>query len=231
MISLPAGGAVRPELIAAIGIALFAGAGCASPAQERSAKPADHYLKWVTFEMLGNENVLLRWPERKMPLRVHLPAAPAEIFEDADAITESVRDGVLDWADVVAPGVPSFVFVESAGDADIPVVWASKPDGDWYIAHCAWDIGARARRFGVSRILVTGRFGDEVADLHDVHQVMLHEMGHALGFGGHSPDPADIMYRSISGRAGVGLSERDRATLQALYERPIGKRISGARSE
>jgi predicted Zn-dependent protease len=165
-----------------------------------------------------------------MPLRVHLPTPPSGLFEDPGAIFDSVRDGVLDWTDAAGPGIPSFTFVDTAGDADIPIAWAKQPDGDWYIAYCAWDIQPFARRFGVSQILITGRWGDgHVADLHDVYATVLHEMGHALGIGGHSPDRRDIMYSEISGTATRGLSERDRATLAALYARPIGNRVAGGR--
>jgi predicted Zn-dependent protease len=54
-------------------------------------------------------------------------------------------------------------------------------------------------------------------------------MGHALGIGGHSPDPGDIMYARASKTASNGLSERDRATLAELYARPIGARVAGGR--
>jgi predicted Zn-dependent protease len=136
----------------------------------------------------------------------------------------------MDWTGAAKPGIPSFTFVEKAGDADIPIVWAREPSGDWYIAYCVWDIQPFARRFGVAHILVTARWGDDhVADLHDVYATVLHEMGHALGIGGHSPDPQDIMYPSASATATTGLSERDRATLAELYARPIGTRVVGAR--
>jgi predicted Zn-dependent protease len=177
-----------------------------------------------------NEHVLLRWSKKKMPLRVHLPAPPTGLFQDPLAIFDSVRDGVLDWTDAGGPGVPSFVFVEDADEAEIPILWAKEPDGDWYIAFCAWDIQPLARRFGVSHLLVTGRWGDShEADLHDVYATVLHEMGHALGIGGHSPDRGDIMYSLISRTATSGLSERDRATLAVLYARPIGTRVAGGR--
>lgn len=191
--------------------------------------PGDEtYLRWVAFEVPINETVLLRWPKRKMPLRVFLPPPPGDMFEDPEAIFESVRDGVQDWAGVAGQGIPDFVFVDSMGEADVPIVWASEPEGDWYIAHCAHEIQPFARRFGVSRILVTARWGDgHVADLQDVYATVLHE--HALGLGGHSPHPEDMMYESISRRPTTGPSARDRATLSLLYERPIGARIVGAR--
>ena len=212
-------------VIAALATSLLA---CAS--REGGHRQTNSYLRRATFEVPVNEHVLLRWPKEKMPLRVHLPAPPIGLFEDPLAIFDSVRDGVLDWTDVAGPGVPSFVFVDSAGDADIPVVWAKEPDGDWYIAFCSWDIQPFARRFGVSHLLVTGRWRDaHEADLHDVYATVLHEMGHALGIGGHSPDQGDIMYSRISETATSGLSERDRATLAALYARPIGSRVAGGR--
>ena len=207
-------------------IALLSTACAASPGSSRGT-----YLRWVTFEMPVNDNVLLRWPQRQMPLRVHLPDPPEGLFADPAAVSGAVRAGVLDWSDVVAPGLPSFTFVDDPGAADIPIVWAAEPDGDWYVAHCAYAINPMQRRFGVSRIVVTGRWGDQrVAEVEEIYETMLHEMGHALGLGGHSPDPGDIMYASIRGAA-TTLSERDRQTLIALYERPIGKRVVGAKRE
>jgi hypothetical protein len=204
--------------------------GCASDGGSRAGD--DTYIKWVAFEVPINETVLLRWPEREMPLRIFLPRPPEGMFEDADAVYDSVRDGVLDWAGVAGPNLPDFVFVADVGDADIPIIWAPEPDGDWYIAHCAYDVQPFARRFGVSRILVTARWGDGyVADLQDVYETVLHEMGHALGLGEHSPHPEDIMYGSASRKTARGLSSRDRATLKLLYQRPIGARIVGAHVE
>jgi predicted Zn-dependent protease len=218
-----------------IGWVLMAGLlACTAPSSTGTRSPgrnADNYLRWVAFEVPINEHVLLRWPERKMPLRVYFPRPPEGLFEDPEAIYDSVRAGIVDWSGVAGPDLPSFVFVGDQGDADIPIVWEEAPDGDWYIAHCAYDVNVMSRRFGVSRILITGRWSaDQVATPTEVYRVVLHEMGHALGLGGHSPQQGDIMYGSIN-RSGDSLSARDRATLQALYARPIGKRVVGARSD
>jgi predicted Zn-dependent protease len=165
-----------------------------------------------------------------MPLRVYLPLPPPGLFEDAETIHDSVRDGVLDWTSVAGPGLPSFIFVDSLRDADIPILWALEPDGDWYIAQCSYGFRPLTRQFTVSRILVTARRRDgRVADLHELYKTVLHEMGHALGLAGHSPDPGDIMYRSTALSRATALSERDRATLAELYGRPIGSRILGHR--
>ena len=196
----------------------------------RFAMDAADYLKWIAFPVPINDLVALRWPRAEMPLRVFLSRPPDGLFESPDAVFDSVRDGVLDWSDGAGPGLPTFRFVDDPGEADIPIMWAAEPDGDWYAAHCAWDpIAIQRRKFGVSRILVTGRWRDgHTADLHDLYKVVLHEMGHALGVGGHSPHPDDIMYAGLT-PFNHALSGRDRATLALLYQRPIGSQIVGAR--
>lgn len=210
---------------------LLAGVAFACASSPPDATGPD-YLRWVAFEAPFNEHFLLRWPSDRMPLRVHLPDPPASLFPDPEAIEASVRDGILDWSDVAGPGIPSFRFVETEGDADIRIRWAERPSGNWYVAYCAYQIDALQRRFGVEHVLVTGRWRDgHLADMHDVYAVVLHEMGHALGLIGHSPEPGDIMYASATITSSTALSERDRATLRALYAKPIGTRIMGARRE
>ena len=217
----------RPAALLAAGALLLAG--CVGSG--RAAADAD-YLRYVAWEVPGHEWVLLRWPVRRMPLRVHLPPPPPGLFARPEAIHDSVRDGVLDWTDVAAPGIPRFEFVDDAGEADIPIVWAAETKLEGRaVAFCGYDIQPLARRFGVSHILVTARWGDgRVADLYDVYRIMLHEMGHALGLTGHSPDSTDVMYADEPSVRIEGPSDRDRATLRALYARPMGSRVLGARS-
>jgi Matrixin/Tetratricopeptide repeat len=54
--------------------------------------------------------------------------------------------------------------------------------------------------------------------------VLLHEVGHAMGLLGHSPNPNDVMATAYYNRAGsqakLALSASDVATLQALYGQP-----------
>jgi hypothetical protein len=218
-------------LLPFVGFAVFVACSTAPRAGTPAADQPETYLRSVAFRAPGNEYVLLRWPDDRMPLRVFLDRPPAGLFEDPEAIHDAVRRGVLDWTGAARPDLPRFEFVEKIGDADIPIVWAEAPDGDWEVAHCAWNVNLLMRRFGVSRILVTGRWsGGRPAEVADVHRMVLHEVGHALGLGGHSPDPSDVMYESVAGTA-TGLSARDRATLAALYARPIGARMAGARQD
>jgi len=195
-----------------------------------SASQEPDYLRYVTFEAYGHEDFVTRWPVGKMPLRVHLPRPPEGMFRSPDAVLDSVRDGVLGWTDVAGPGVPSFTFVDRAADADIHIVW-SPVSGDWFVAYAAYDVDLMTRRFGVNHVLVAAKYRDGTeVPLDHLYHVMLHEMGHALGLAGHSPDPGDVMFPYPTRRGpNVGLSDRDRATLRALYEAPIGRRVVGAR--
>ena len=54
-------------------------------------------------------------------------------------------------------------------------------------------------------------------------QTCLHEIGHALGFGGHTNNPADVMFftvRFIDKEPQLGL--RDSRSIQMLYQGQAG---------
>lgn len=211
--------------LAAIALVLLV-AGCAS--EPRSGTGSDDYLRYVGFELPFNENVLLHWSRRQMPLRVHLPVPPDGFYADPLAVHEVVRDGITDWADVVEPGLPSFVFVDSPGEADIPVAWAFEPpDPTWYVAHCVFSPTVLSKQFAVDHILVTARWRGREPSLDMIYGTVLHEMGHALGLAGHSPDRADVMGRSLNVERRPEVTARDRATLRALYAKPNGHRVTG----
>ena len=181
---------------------------------------------------VGSESILLRWPERQMPLKVHLPRPPDGLFEDPDAIFDSVRDGVLDWTDVAAPGVPSFVFVEDKGDADIPIVWAAEPDGGWYIAFCALraeSLVETPRRQPHPRHGALGRRARRGSSRRPRHAAP-RDGPRARPRRPQPRSDSDVMARRRAGSA-TGLSQRDRTTLQMLYARPIGTRILGAKRD
>lgn len=216
------------------GLVLFAALGTAltlSACATERRPTADNYLRYVAFKVRSSENVLLRWHERDMPLKIHLHPPPPGEFEDPQALMDVVRDGITDWTDVAGPGIPRFEFVDDQGDADIPIVWEAEPVGRWYIAHCVYRINSMQSRFGVERILMTGkRSRGQPASLEDVYLTMLHEMGHALGLR-HSPEATDVMYKGGHWYvASPELSARDRETLRFLYHRPIGSHVTGARN-
>jgi len=230
-----------PTLVLAI--LLLGTTGCGASLRAQPEDSSD-YLRYVAFEAPGNEHVLLRWPERKMPLKVYLPMPPDGLFDDSQAIFEAAKEGVLAWTDAAGPGLPAFELVASAGEADFPIAWAASQPS-YAIAHCFLNVVILQRRFDVAQIVVTGRFRDgSLADADLIRSVVTHEVGHALGLGGHSPNPGDVMYgfadptaeaqpADVAAPAGDParriLTARDRETLRLLYARPIGARIAAPR--
>jgi len=223
-------------------MAVSASLGCSGRLLANPDDRAD-YLRFVSFEGPGHEHVLLHWPREKMPLKVYLPRPPNRLFDDPDAMWTAAREGVSRWTDAASPGLPGFVFVDSAPEADIPIAWA-QTSGYFSVAHCFYHVDVLDKRFGVAQIVVTGRYRDGTpAPLDFVREVVTHEMGHALGLAGHSPNREDAMYgfgapdhanlpkaieAQIPKRVGEGLSQRDRETLRLLYERPVGARNTDA---
>ncbi len=49
-----------------------------------------------------------------------------------------------------------------------------------------------------------------------IKQIAMHQIGHAIGIYGHSPDPNDIMYRDFTANS---ISKRDENTIQEIYRR------------
>jgi len=81
----------------ALALTLVAGAFACAGTASGPAREDDNYLRFVAVRMpVGSESILLRWPEKQMPLKVHLPRPPDGLFEEPDGIFDSVRDGVLD---------------------------------------------------------------------------------------------------------------------------------------
>jgi predicted Zn-dependent protease len=85
------------------------------------------------------------------------------------------------------------------------------------------------RRFTVENVLITAWYRDGTqVSAGDIHRTLRHEMGHALGIAGHSPNPEDIMY-ALAPSTSQKLTDRDRETLRKLYAKPNGTVLAGVR--
>jgi predicted Zn-dependent protease len=189
---------------------------------------AQDYLAYAAFESPDHLGLLLHWPERRMPLKVYLPPPPAGWFAQSDAVVDATHRAVTDWTDAGGPGVPSFSFVAKAGDADIPIMWADVSPS-WEVAHCMIQVNFPTRHFVVENVLLTAWYRNRgQVPVDDLHRILRHEIGHALGIAGHSPNPEDVMY-AFSLAKDQGLTDRDRETLRKLYAKPNGTVIAGVR--
>lgn len=65
------------------------------------------------------------------------------------------------------------------------------------------------------------RVAGRVFSQDDMQKIVTHELGHALGIAGHSPDRRDIMYAAVNPENSTALTARDRETLKwALFATP-----------
>ena len=162
-----------------------------------------------------------RWPDNKMPLKVYIESGIG-IPGFKPQYEEILNQAFSDWANV-SQGKVSFVFVNNKQTADITARWSNFPS----IAHTPGEGGDALCRGDnakgvLTHVVITIFTVDPnlTVSLSDgaVRQVALHEIGHALGIMGHSPNAGDVMFFSeVSYSLVPALSSRDIRTLQRLY--------------
>jgi predicted Zn-dependent protease len=194
----------------------------------------DHYKKGeiaATEHATGNDYVSsvikpqkMTWNIDTMPIKVFVaPGAETPGFkpEYADLVAPACND----WASCL-PGKISFKFVNEKKDANITIDWTHDMTK---AADC--DEGGQARYVGqaghlthVDIMLFTVDPSSTVKlTAARVSWILHHEIGHALGLVGHSPDPDDIMYYNCSPTVMAKyaeLSKRDQNTIAKLYSLP-----------
>jgi tetratricopeptide (TPR) repeat protein len=78
--------------------------------------------------------------------------------------------------------------------ANIWVTWSVRNLGEGVLGHA--NIGKGVAEVALGSYGCDGSF--QLFDVETVEEIMTHELGHSIGFGGHSDDPNDIMYSSMS---------------------------------
>jgi len=159
---------------------------------------------------------LVRWKRADMPIAVFI-AEPSASAKDRKVL-ELVKQSFAEWC-TAAPNLVSFKFVTNATDAKIHLIWGAKGNlpetaeaGEAQVEHIARDIT------GCNIVLALDQDESNLDWDEKVHSTALHEIGHALGLIGHSPNSGDVMYYTelMSGPVSA-LSGRDKKTIQLLY--------------
>jgi predicted Zn-dependent protease len=172
---------------------------------------------------------VLRWPAGAT-IRVYVSGG--EDAERAALLRDAFREAAAQWEEAVL--FREFRFAEAARveDADVVVFWSGDPipvdtagcppasvTARGLTWSCPDEQARRLRPFRVggepSRVRMMVYISRaEASDPAGAKRVVLHELGHVLGIGRHSPNMEDVMAMHVPVDR---LSAADRATVQVLY--------------
>ena len=161
---------------------------------------------------------LLHYLPGDMPVLVHVPTPDGE---GGSAKRAAVLDALNAW-EQAAGDLLSFLVVGEAGEGVLDVRWVALDDR----------VGSYRYRFEVTdgkvyRFRATALLLDPRASASDLQRYALLQVGHAIGLLGRSPFIGDAMSAVPSGR----VTQRDVATLRALYALPSGTELRDAEAQ
>ena len=140
-----------------------------------------------------------------------------------------VMDSLDEWTRV-SSGRIRFQLVGNPNVADIHVSWQPQLDVSGNRSELGNTVTVSRRspfsEVGIlerAQVRLLSMFRGRSFTAQQMKMISLHEIGHALGLQGHSPDPHDIMHASTTSLTMQRpiLSQRDINTLNRLYRSPI----------
>lgn len=181
---------------------------------------------WASVTRKG---IVRRWPQAKLPIKIYIDPG-----NGVSGMRDSFKQILVSTFDAwikASQGRLGYRLVSSKDQADLACDWTANPgdvtgegtESEQGVAHVyGRDSGngqveiARA----TIRILTVDKEkeGDQAVTDEVMKKTCLHEIGHALGLMGHSPNSHDVMFFSESPTVWPVLSKRDKATLLRLYE-------------
>jgi predicted Zn-dependent protease len=184
------------------------------------------------FRLMTDPLSVLRWPSGSR-VRVHVEATTSE---RALLLENALARGTAAWNTHALYGEYELVRATSLREADVLLRWSDEP-APVELSDCQPEVSIAVTSFCLSdedpqrlytypllpphadasssvRFVITilgGLAGQETF----VQDLVMHELGHALGIAQHSPDPDDLM--TVGSPPRRSPSPRDIATVQVLY--------------
>ncbi len=158
---------------------------------------------------------LVRWNPATFPLKVYIEDIP----DLPDYYAEQVKKAFILWQQS-SGGLLSFVFTDIKDYADIRCFFPE----NFNTEQSENKMVTGTTRFTYKNDLINyaqidfARYvsGSKYFSKNGIYSTAVHEAGHALGLGGHSVNPDDVMY-PVSSNYHTRLSTGDLSTLKLLY--------------
>lgn len=196
------------------------------PAENRQASGEDKLTGFNPrgedyFDLVNDGGLYIRWALDKMPLKIYVESSPQGVSHFSPGFVSYVYRAMDVWSQA-AGGQISYVPTNIEAEADIRVKWTDTFDSQGHKVQGGIIYTAGLTRPSIIRgelkymtvllstLDITGAPQPETS----IYGVAVHELGHALGLMGHSPDEGDIMHANAEG---TRLSQRDLNTLHKLY--------------
>ena len=184
----------------------------------QTGSKTDDYFEFATL------HGVTKWSLNRFPLKVFVQSESdaAKVPGYRPEYRQVLVDGFEEWARAL--GRKSFVFVDRIELADITCRWTNNPALLRNPAECGETIQYSAPGRPISKAeitMLTQAYFDvwnKTISPNCMHTICVHEIGHALGIRGHSPNFEDIMFvgnnKNDDRRS---LTTRDIKTIKHLY--------------
>ena len=192
--------------------------------QQPGADAEGDYLNHLASTREAN-----RWPREKLPIKVFIED-DRNVPGFRSQFVEIFLNSLEIWTKATKNRL-AFQIVNNLGQADLNIIFTAnvndiaREPGMAPAEQGLATIRAYTRGPGYGfienakiQLLVHKPTSDKGLTDDEMKEVCLHEIGHALGLSGHSPNDSDVMHFMMSFRQLPALTKRDKQTIARLYQ-------------